>query len=401
MDASEIKNKFDFNIFENIINDIEVSINIFDKNGKRIFINPYYYRLSGRPKGSKISSDMSIGEDKKKAEYLTKKVLESIKTGKILKIKNFFYTNKRRKNKPRRYFNFLIGPIKDKEGTIIGAYTMVTDVTARFLARRKLMSLNSDLNKKVSERTRRLEMMSKEKNMLVSDVAHEIKTVLTIIKGNMEILQLDKKTRDPLEIECWKEIQNEIEKMSKIASDLVFIAKSEQYAETFKFENFNVARLIKELIKKYTLIAKDKIKIVFKSEFANQPVVLADKAKITTLICNLIENALKFSQEDTRLWITLKSENSMIHLSFRDNGVGIGKENIDFIFSPFFQVNKANAKNSKKIERGFGLGLAICKKIIDAHKGRIYAKSDGPGKGTTFHIDIPNVLNRQNSEYYK
>ena len=225
--------------------------------------------------------------------------------------------------------------------------------------------------------------------MLVSDVAHDIKTILTILKGNLEMLKLKEKAKDSMDIECCKEIEAEIERMSKTSSDLMSIANSEQYAETFKFEKFNLAVLIKELIRQYKAIAEDKMKIIYASKSGGSLYVVADRDKLTILICNLIENALKFRQKKAKLWITLKKTENKALLTFEDNGIGIEKEKIGFIFSPFFQASKTRKNSDKKFERGFGLGLAICKKIVDAHKGKIVAKSEGHGKGTIVEILLP------------
>lgn len=388
------KNNLNREIFKSIVDNIEISINVFDKEGKRIYVNPYYYHLSGTPEKSNFAPDMITGENKKKGEYLTRKLMQAIKLGKVFEIHNFFYKSHFKQTK--RYFDFVIGPLKNSQNKIIGGYTTVKDVTTRFKARRKSIRLHNLLEKKVQERTASLEKMnqelkklSEEKNMIVSDVAHEIKTILTIIKGNLEILNLDQKSREPMEIECHNEINEEIRKMSKISSELVFIVKSKQYVDTFKFERFNMKTLVSELIKKYNNISKDKIKIANMYKFAKPVYIFADKEKISTVFSNLIENAIKFNEKKANLRVNIKSNPSSVKIIFKDDGIGIDKEKIDFIFSPFFKVDKTNQKRNDKLEKGFGLGLTLCKKIIEAHKGEIIAKSDGLSKGATFEVILP------------
>ncbi len=380
-------------MLRSVIDNIEISINVFDKGGNRIFVNPYYYHLSGKPIGSSLSHDMITGENEEKGEYLTKKLTSAMKNDKTFEVHNFFYRPKGKKT--TRYFDFIIGPLKNGKGDIIGGYTTVKDVTTRYLARKKLMRLNNSLEKKVQERTEKLEKinqelkkMSGEKNMIVSDIAHEIKTILTIIKGNIEMLELRKRATEPFEFECLEEIDKEMEKMSNIASDLVFIAKSKEYAQIFKMEKVDIANLTREEIKSHKIIIKNKFKVKLNNNIHKKIWVKGDKAKIRTLISNVINNAIKFGKENGNLTINIKQVDSKVILEFKDDGVGIEKEKLDYIFNPFFQADKTRSFRERKFGRGFGLGLAICKKIVAAHEGKIWAQSEGLGKGATVTIQL-------------
>lgn len=379
----------DCKILRSLVNNLNVSINVFDIECRRIFVNSYYYYLSGRKKGSIFSEDMTVNENVKKGEYIAKKVSDAIRLGKNFEIKNFYY--KSRGKKTRRYFDFFIGPLKDNEGKIIGAYSMVKDVTTRFLARKKLLNINNVLEKKIKERTEKLEKVSKEKSMLISDIAHEIKTLLTIIKGNLEICNIKNRDCDLMEIECFGEINRELDVMNRMVSDLVFISKSHEYIEIFKFEKINLIDIIRSLTKKYKAIAEERnLKIINNSRIRKPLLVTADKIKISTMIGNLVDNAIKFSRENCVVSISAQKKNSMAYIKIKDDGIGIEKEKINYIFSPFYQADKTNNfKKDRKIQRGFGLGLAICKKIIEAHNGNIRVQSDGLGKGTTFEVFLP------------
>jgi signal transduction histidine kinase len=379
-----------------VIDNAEISINVFDISGKRIFVNPFYYRLAGKPPSSKFTPKLHSGGHKKKGDYITKKVIAAIQSGKVTEIHNSFY--KSRFKKTRRYFDYLIGPLRNDKGEIIGAYSMVKDVTSRFLARRNLMKLNTELEKKVRERTEKLEKMNKklkkiseEKNTIVSDIAHEIKTILTVIKGNFDMMDIEKNVKDPFGLECHGEIEKEIKKMSKIASDLVFIVKSKEYAKLLKMAHFNVIQLIKEAIRNHrkSIGNKFKINLANKLKSKKMATIKGDKAKILTLFGNLIENAVKFGKEDGNLEITVHKDKSMIYIEFKDDGIGIEDEKIDFIFSPFYQTNKSGILRNSRYERGFGLGLAICNKIVTTHNGKIWAESKGLNKGSIFTVSFP------------
>jgi PAS domain S-box-containing protein len=380
-------------MLRSVIDDIKISINVFDRSGNRIFVNPYYYHLSGKPIGSELSSDMITGENEEKGEHLTNKLMDAIKNDKTFEVHNFFYRSKGKKTS--RYFDFIIGPLKNQEGKIIGGYTTVKDVTTRHLARRKLMRLNNSLEKKVKERTENLEKanealkkISTEKNMIVSDIAHEIKTILTIIKGNIEMLELKKRATEPFEFECLEEIDKEMGKMSNIASDLVFIAKAKEYAQIFKMEKVDIVSLIKEEIKSHKIIIKNKFRVRLNNNINKKIWIKGDKAKIKTIISNIINNAIKFGKEKGNLTINIRQADSKVILEFKDDGLGIEKDKLDYIFNPFFQADKSRSFRERKFGRGFGLGLAICKKIVAAHEGKIWAQSEGLGKGATVTIQL-------------
>lgn len=379
-------------MIRNVVNDMHVSIVIFDKKGRRIFANPQYYFMTGKRPGSKSEDKFNPADEaKKKDGILDKKIYEALQNGRISEIHNYLYQPKLRNN--RRYFDFLIGPLRDDKNDIIGAYSMAKDETARFLAKRKLENLNKNLEKIIGERTEnlkkantKLRRVADDKNILVSHVAHEIKTILTVIKGNVDLINVQLQSRDPLVLECNSEINNEIYRMSNIVSDLVFIAKSEAYADLFKLERLDLLKEIKLIIKKYELIQPNSnFKISVSGEADQSIFLMADKLKITTLVDNMIENAIKYGKPDGNLKISLKKDSKGTYINFKDNGQGIEKEKIDYIFDPFFQTRKTN---DLKINRGFGLGLAICKKIVAAHKGNIRVISE-LGRGTEFIIMFP------------
>ncbi len=378
------------NMLRDVIDNIHVSINIFDRDGRRIFVNPYYFHLAGKRKGIKIGSNFKSGKTyRRKDSYLDSKVKEAITTGKVFEIHNHFHKSKNPNTS--RYLDIIIGPIRNNSGEITGAYSMAKDETSRFLARNRLINLNATLEKRVSNRTEKLEKLNKklkklsdEKNLLVSHVAHEIKTMLTIIKGNIELVMQENENSN---YESESEINDAIDKLSKIVSDLVFITKTEAYSNLFNFEIVDISQVAIEAVKEHRIISKEKsFRISFSLRSPRPIKVSADKIKINTLVSNMIENAVKYGKDNGKLQIILFKEKKKVYLQFKDNGQGIDKENLDRIFDPFFQVNKTN--HNSGTNRGFGLGLAICKKIVSAHKGEIDVESK-LGKGTTFTVILP------------
>jgi two-component system phosphate regulon sensor histidine kinase PhoR len=379
-------------LLESVIDNIHVSINIFDKAGNRVFANPHYYFVTGKELNAKISKNFNPDEEPRmKDNILDQKIKEALAIGKVSEIHNYLYQS--RLKKTYYYFDMLIGPLKDGAGDIIGAYSIAKDATSRHLAKRKLESLNKNLEKIIEEKTKHLQKLNKQlkkqtedKDLLLSHVAHEIKTILTIIKGNSDIIKSNDESNNLVSLECHAEISREVERLSGVISDLVFISKADTYAKLFRVELFDLTKVLKDDIKKHSIIAeRKKFKISLTTERAKSVLINADKIKLQTAFGNLIENAIKYGKDGGKLEIAVHTKSNEILITFRDDGQGISKENIDYIFEPFFQAKKTNASNMKK---GFGLGLAICRKIITAHKGTIKVRSE-LGKGTEFIIALP------------
>jgi two-component system phosphate regulon sensor histidine kinase PhoR len=117
----------------------------------------------------------------------------------------------------------------------------------------------------------------------------------------------------------------------------------------------------------------------------NEPVINADRSHLQLVIINLIENALKYSKNRPHIIIQLQNgDNGFYSISIKDNGIGIDKRNIKYLFNKFYRVPTGNVHNVA----GFGLGLNFVKKVIDAHNGKISINSV-PGIGTEFKIQLP------------
>jgi len=123
---------------------------------------------------------------------------------------------------------------------------------------------------------------------------------------------------------------------------------------------------------------------------ATEPAIYVDEMHFTNVIFNLLDNAVKYKDPERPLELHIKTWNDKekLYLSIKDNGLGIKKENLKKIFEKFYRVHTGNVHDVK----GFGLGLAYVKKIVELHNGEIHAES-GKGKGTTFIISLPIIKN--------
>jgi len=205
-----------------------------------------------------------------------------------------------------------------------------------------------------------IEASFKRLRIFNSNVSHELKTPLTIMKGEIEIALMNKEC----DKELLKSLLNEINYINEITDKLLFLTKK----DALNKQNFNLIDLediILELFEKYS----KKIKIDLEVE-EDEYIIKGDKTLLKIALSNLIENSIKYGA--SHITIFLKKEKNKIILKIKDNGIGIPKEKLPYIFDEFYRVDESRNKKVK----GFGLGLSIVKSIINLHKGKIKINSE-------------------------
>ena len=211
-----------------------------------------------------------------------------------------------------------------------------------------------------------------------SDVSHELKTPLTVILGEVEVTL--RRIRSSQEyIESMQVIYNEAKQMQKIVQSMLLLTKFTRLNVQETYEECNLSRILADSIEKFTCKADSK-KIRFHPEIRDKIVLNANPVLIGLVFSNLIDNAIKYSDEGKNIFITLYQD-SKIHFLIRDEGIGISEQHLDKISNRFYRVDESR---SKKVE-GFGLGLFIVKHILDLHEGTMHIISK-PGKGTSIEI---------------
>ena len=204
-----------------------------------------------------------------------------------------------------------------------------------------------------------------------SNVSHELKTPLTIMKGEIEVALMN----DECDKALLKSLLDEINYINEITDKLLFLTKKDALNKQ-NFEEVDLEDIVLTLFEKYT----KKISIDLNIE-DEEYIIKGDKTLLKIAISNLIENSIKYGA--TKLEITLKKEKNKIILSIKDNGIGIPKDKLPFIFDEFYRVDESRNKKVK----GFGLGLSIVKSIINLHNGKIKLISE-ENKGAKAIIKI-------------
>jgi len=218
-------------------------------------------------------------------------------------------------------------------------------------------------------------------NQFSIDVSHELKTPLTILKGETEVA-----LRKDRNIEEYKKILKsnleEIDRMTKIIDDLLLLSKAESNNIVINQEDIQIKDLLVDICMSMEMFAKQKgVELVLGNmEEAN---LRGDELKIRRMFSNIIENGIKYTPKGGKVEVYSSLNNGYINIYIKDNGIGIPESDIKFIFDRFYRGDK-----SRRRETGSGLGLSISKWIAQAHKGTIEVKSV-LSQGSTFIVKLP------------
>jgi len=236
----------------------------------------------------------------------------------------------------------------------------------------------------ITRQNKALSESNAEKDKFFSIIAHDLKSPFTSILGFSDILikQVDEKNYNGID-----EYAQIIKQSSKSAMDLLMNLMDWSRAHTgrmeFKPEYIELNELVKESESLFAGALLQK-KIGLTLNVPESSVVFADKNMIRTLLRNLISNAIKFTHPDGHIVFSVVKSQQELLISVSDNGVGISKESI----SKLFRIDENYSTLGTQNEEGTGLGLILCKELIERHDGRIWVESE-PRKGSTFYFSLP------------
>ncbi len=229
----------------------------------------------------------------------------------------------------------------------------------------------------------RLERSFQKERQFTSDASHELRTPLTIVKGEAEVALRGENKKFEEYQKSLASINEEADRMFKIVDDLLTLAKADSKSQQLEIEPVHLNQLIHKVKSQFeSLVDKNRITLVLKEK--ERIVLQGDKQRLTQLLNNLIDNALKYTPPGGKVKISLDREYEWAKIIVEDTGIGIPPEDLPHIFERFYRVDKARSRKMG----GSGLGLSIVKWIVEAHKGRIEVKSK-PGQGTCFTVWLP------------
>lgn len=241
---------------------------------------------------------------------------------------------------------------------------------------KEINELTSAINS-LAESLQRHEMLRKR---LTADIAHELRTPITTLQSHMEAM-IDG-IWEP-SIERIKSCHEEILRLGHLVGDLKQLTDYESENISLNKSDFNVSSLVGNILMNFQGEFRNK-DIKLETWLDEDIIISADKDKIGQVIVNIISNAIKYTNEGGLIKVTVRSSGNDAEIVIWDNGIGISKADLPYIFERFFRADKSRNRKTG----GAGIGLAITKAIVEAHNGRIYALSE-ENKGTEFHVLLP------------
>ena len=254
---------------------------------------------------------------------------------------------------------------------ITGSLLFTLIITAFFLTIRTLL---------------RQKKLGDMKNDFINNMTHELKTPLATISLAVDALKSEKVLSNPEKLSYFTNmIKDENKRMNKHVESILQAAQMERQEVQLNLRDLHVHDIIKNVLNNLQLQIEEKQGKVDVQLNATNDLMLADEVHLTNLINNLVDNALKYSKDDSfQLHISTKNAGKYIRITVEDHGIGMNKETLARVFEKFYRAHTGNVHNVK----GFGLGLSYVKTMVEAHGGKVKADSV-IGKGSTFTVDLP------------
>jgi hypothetical protein len=290
------------------------------------------------------------------------------------------------------YVNLVYEPFRDGDGTISGIIAVAIDVTEQVIARKKIEESEQELQIRVKERTIELEKKNAELEQFAYVSSHDLQEPLRKIRTFIDLMSI--KIELPSDI---RKYMNKIDDSAKRMTDLIkgLLDYSRLSENSLRFVDVDLNAVLLNISTDYELLITQKNASV---KIDALPTIEAIPLQMNQLFFNLLGNALKFTKKDVPPVITIKAQKlsdekkmsftelqiqkDYLEISVQDNGVGFNQEYANNIFTIFQRLN------DRSMYGGYGIGLALCKKVLDTHKGLIYAEGK-PKEGATFTIILP------------
>jgi len=341
---------------ENIIANIPSSIIVFNDKLRCKSANQTFYNTFKKEKKEILRKAIYYTLPKEAKKYeIRKKLLETLITGKLTQITSCKLGD----------MIYNVKCVKVVKEVIL----VLVDVT-------ELVSAKERLEKAYEE----LKALDKMKDEFLEMTSHELKTPISSISGFIELMSDEKlgsltdQQKEALEI-----MPHNIMRLKGSINKMLDITRLESLGMELNLKKVQITNIIQDLVNTFKTVAKTK-NITLTTSLPKLPEVYADKEELEKVISDLIDNAIKYTDKGSVI-VEAEQDKGNIIVKVKDTGKGLRKKDKEQIFTKFFQADHTKP--------GSGLGLTICKKIIEKHGGKVWAESKGAGKGSTFTFTIP------------
>lgn len=299
--------------------------------------------------------------------------------------------------------NILLGDLLIELG-YIGRKSLDQSITEQIAQyRNALQEANRTLEQRVIQRTielqealNKLSELDKLKSNIIANISHELRTPLTHIKGYQELLLAGAMGElNPEQESTLKTIRRSTDRLERLIEDLINFSQISRGEISLKKSNLDLNRVVQNVLIHTKMKAEDK-HITLAANIAKDLVTVeADEEKISWVIMQLLDNAIKFTPENGQVTIELTNEIQGVLIAVQDTGIGIPADKINEIFEPFHQLDGSSTRKFG----GTGLGLSLVRQIIEAHHTKIKVTSV-PGKTTRFEFWLPNFSSTKPLQAY-
>lgn len=235
-----------------------------------------------------------------------------------------------------------------------------------------------------------MQELDRLKDELIQNLSHELRTPLTFVKGYTELLLTgDLGPLTPDQEEALRVVQERTEGIVKMVSDILDLSTSRM--QDLELTTVNVGELVERAVQSGTVAAQQR-GLSLQADLRDRPIIRADSHRLTQVLDNLIGNALKFTPPGRRVVVGVEEVQDGVHIWVQDEGIGIPPDQQEKIFDRFYQVDGS----TRRRYGGAGVGLALVRRIVEAHGGRVWVESE-VGQGSTFHVLFPKPRNRDSA----
>ena len=226
--------------------------------------------------------------------------------------------------------------------------------------------------------------LEKQRDDLVHMIAHDMRSPLQAIAGNLELIQLDCTDLSEQMLEDLRDCTDAVKTIEEMINSMLLLSRMESGNLPLNRVETDAAELLRQTLKRYSAVMAGR---TVTTDVPAAPLMAAcDATMITRVMTNFLDNAIKYTPDTAPMHLTLSSDGATLYFAVKDSGVGIAPEHQKYVFEKFARLDVPALRGKKS----FGIGLAFCRMAIESHGGQIGVDSDGiPGRGSTFWFRLP------------
>ena len=373
-------------LYKQIVSSTSELMSFIDRDCIYRAVNDAYVKVFGKPRENIIGRHVSELHGQQRFENVLKPRLAESFSGKSLR----FQFSIELEDGGLRHLESIHTPFRDEQGNILGVVASTRDVTELTEMQQELKTHQESLEEEVRQRTAELTVANEELQAFTHTISHDLKSPLRAVDGFAEWLIEDYSNgMDKTGKQYLSEIQRVASRMDRMIDELLLHARMGERFRVLKSVDFN------ELVAQLKLDLAGDIKTSGAEIILPRPLpaVIGNQATLDVLLRNLLSNAIKFQQEDKKpiIYIECAEKDKEYQISVKDNGIGINEIHQNMIFSMFERLHNDDDYP------GTGVGLALVKKAVLLHQGKISVDSE-LGEGSTFHFTISKNLEEQKEQ---